>query len=89
MWGLALGIINYFTFFLIHPTADLLRAPFLLYQSFDIGPSTAVNTGPDFSLPSVFRKCIGLFGPIAPTSSIPFKFSTHGRFMNANHFGNL
>jgi hypothetical protein len=79
---------RYFHVFL-HPTADLLRTPFFAYQSFNKDPSTTVNTGPDFSLPSVFRKCIGLFGAIVPSTTISYKFSTNGRFVNANHFGNL
>jgi len=36
----------------------------------------------------LFCKCIGLFGSIASLSAVTFKFSTNGRFINADYFGN-
>jgi hypothetical protein len=71
------------------PTLDLFRKPVIFYQQLYKDPSYVIYSIFRLSLLSVFCKCIGLFGMIAPTSSIPFKFSTNGRFMNANHFGNL
>ena len=71
------------------PTLDLFRKPVIFYQQLYKDPSYVIYSIFRLSLLSVFCKCIGLFGMIAPTSSIPFKFSTNGRFVNANHFGNL
>ena len=73
----------------LHPTANLLRAPFFAYQSFNKDPSATVNLKVYIMSTTLLRKCIRLFGTIAPTSSIPFKFSTNGRFVNADYFGNL
>ena len=79
---------SYFHVFL-HPTAYLFRTPLFAKQLFYIGPGTAIYTRTNFSLVSLFCECIGLFGAIAPTSSITFKFSTNSRFVNADYLGNL
>ena len=73
----------------LHPTADLLRTPFFAYQSFNKDLSTAANSKVYIMSTTLLSKCIRLFGTIAPTSSLPFKFSTNSRFVNANYFGNL
>ena len=73
----------------LHPTADLLRTPFFAYQSFNKDPSATVNSKVYIMSMTLLSKCIRLFGTIAPISSIPFKFSTNNRFVNANYFGNL
>jgi hypothetical protein len=71
---------------LLHPTAYLFWTPLFAKQLFYIGPGTAIYTRTNFSLVSLFCKCISLFGAIAPTTPISFKFSTYCRFVNANYF---
>ena len=72
-----------------HPTLDLFRRPVIFYQLLYKATSYVIYSIFRLSLLSVFCKCIGLFGSIASLSAVTFKFSTNGRFMNANHFGNL
>ena len=79
---------SYFHVFL-HPTAYLFRTPLFAKQLFYIGPGTAIYTRTNFSLLSLFCKCISLFRAIAPATPISFKFSTYCRFVNANYFRNF
>ena len=76
---------SYFHVFL-HPTAYLFRTPFFTKQLFYISLSTP---SANFSLSSIFCKCVCLFRMITPSTQILLKFSTYSRFLNANYFRNF
>jgi len=71
-----------------HPTLDLFRRPVIFYQQLYKATRSVIYSIFRLSLLSVFCKCIGLFGSIASLSAVTFKFSTNGRFINADYFGN-
>ena len=80
---------NRYLHVLLHPTANLFRAPIYSKQVFNIGPGSTVNFGETFTLSSSIGNCMSLLWSITSTTTISSQFSTNCRSINTYCLCNL
>ena len=69
------------TTFRSEPETDLLGAPILSEQSFDVTPDSVLNTAADFGMSTLLNQKLSLLRAVATQTGIAGNFPANGRLM--------